>query len=527
MEIQEKTLEDQTVQRLQSAEGSNSSLSGRVGHVSEPICLDRNRFSVLGAVGIQWSATAAPLSICASLQLVIGGGGSPFYFWAFVVAASFQLMTALSLAELASAFPHTTGQAYWASRLAPDGCSKFLTYWVGICGCWGWLFGLAGSAVFTAEFLLALRTLTVSSFQRELWQVYLTVLAIGMVSLVVNTVGIKPFSKSTFPSIIFLNAATIFIFVSLLVETSPKASASTVFIDVRNYTGWPSNGIVFLLNFLPGNIAISLFDAPAHAADEMPRPAEQVPKVMIGTTILNIVSTLIMLIGVLFCLKNPENLLEPMAGLAILQLCWDAFPRMGFVVTVAAIYCCANIFATISMAYTCSRLIWSFSQTGGLHGRRWLLKVNTELQVPVNAVVLTVVLMCLANLLVLGPSTVLNSMFGAAGFFFSNSYCIPIFLLLIKGRNALPQDRSFNLGRFGIAINVAALCYSSVTTVIINFPTFIPVTPLTMNWTSAYIVACAAVTLGNWYRVRHSYQPPLPLYEGSIDSPEAHQASAV
>lgn len=88
---------------------SASSLVG-VGQTSEPIHLDRNRLSVLAAVGIQWSSSAAPLTICSSLQLVMGVGGSPFYFWAFCVAAFFQFTVALSLAELASSYPHTSGK---------------------------------------------------------------------------------------------------------------------------------------------------------------------------------------------------------------------------------------------------------------------------------------------------------------------------------------------------------------------------------------------------------------------------------
>jgi len=416
---------------------------------------------------------------------------------------------------------HLLGQPYWVSRLAPPKVSRFLTYWVGICTFWGWLFGLAGTAVFGADFVLAIGSLAVNTYQREPWQVYLTTVAIGALAFVVNTVGIKMFSKTTFPSVVFLNAATVFLFVTLLVKASPKASASTVFVDVLNFTGWSSDGLVFLLNLLPGAMAISLFDAPAHASDEMENPARDVPRVMVGTTILNIVSTFIMLLGVLFCISKPENLLEPMAGLAVVQLCWDAWPNLGFVITVTVVYCWVNIFASISMVYTCSRLIWAFAQTGGLHRRGWLMKVNPTLQVPMNAVLVSVVLMCLFSLLVLGPSTVLNAMFGAASVFFINSFCIPIALLLIRGRKTLPENRSFHLGRFGLVINVLALCFCILLTVVVNIPTFVPVTALTMNWTVAYVAICILVTVGNWFWARHSYQPPQPLYTEPDETPVA------
>ncbi|KAH7137801.1 amino acid/polyamine transporter I [Dactylonectria macrodidyma] len=512
MSMTDENLQHDEKEKPQPLAESTSSIAG-AGQISEPIALDHDRFSVLGAVGIYWSSTAAPLSICSSLQLVMGVGGSPFYFWAFCVAAFFQFTVALSLAELASAYPHTSGQAYWVTKLAPPNCSRLLTYWVGICTFWGWLFGLAGTSAFGGEFVLAIGTLTVNSFTRELWQVYLVVIAMAVLSFIVNTVGIRILPKITFPNVVFMNAATLFIFVTLLAKASPKASASTVFVNIINYTGWSSDGVVFLLSLLPGSIAVSLFDAATHASDEMPRPAEQVPKVMIGTTILNIVSTFIMLIGVLFCLSQPENLLEPMAGLAFIQLCWDAWPNQGFVTTIAVIYSLLNMFAVITMVYTCSRLIWSFAQTGGFHRRSWLLSVNQQLRAPVNAVIVTVILMLIANLLVLGPSTFLNAMFGAGGFFFANSYCVPIVLLLLRGRKSLPENRSFHLGRFGTAINLMAISYCVVLAIIINFPTLVPVQPSTMNWTSACIGIVIFVTLGNWILVRKSYQPPEPLYE--------------
>ncbi|KAH6616048.1 amino acid permease-domain-containing protein [Chaetomium sp. MPI-SDFR-AT-0129] len=466
---------------------------------SEPIHLDRNWFSVLGAVGIHWSSSASRLAICSCLQLTPGAGGSPFYFWAFCVAAFFQFMVALSLAELASSFPHTSGQAYWVTQLTSSRASRFLTYWVGFCTFWGWLFALAGSGTFGGQFILAMGALNIPSYTPELWQVYLVILAMALVALLVNTVGIRILPKTTFPNVMFLNAATLFIFVALLAKTSPKASASTVFVDVVNHTGYSSDGLVFLLSLLPGAMAVSLFDAATHASDEMPRPAQQVPKVMIGTTVLNIVSTFVMVIGVLFCLSRPENLLQPLAGMVFLQLCWDAWPNLGFVTTVAAIYSVLNVFAIITL-------------TGGFHRRSWLVKVDPRVQAPVNAVFVTVVLLPIVSLLVLGPSTVLNAMFGAGSFFFLNSYGIPIALLLIRGRKSLPESRSFHLGRFGLFVNLLSLGYLAVLCVIINFPTFIPVVPSTMNWTCACIGVCSLITVGNWVLARRSYQPPKPLY---------------
>lgn len=80
------------------------------GQVYEVTQLYKNRFNLWSTIGIQFSVTAAPLGIAGYTTLITGVGGSPFYFWGFLVAVIGQLLVALSLAELSSAYPHTSGK---------------------------------------------------------------------------------------------------------------------------------------------------------------------------------------------------------------------------------------------------------------------------------------------------------------------------------------------------------------------------------------------------------------------------------
>jgi choline transport protein len=67
-------------------------------------------FSLLSAIGVQYSVTAPPIAIGTYLSLVVGLGGSPAYFWGFVLMGVMQLATCLAVAELASAIPHSSGE---------------------------------------------------------------------------------------------------------------------------------------------------------------------------------------------------------------------------------------------------------------------------------------------------------------------------------------------------------------------------------------------------------------------------------
>ena len=123
----------------------------------------------------------------------------------------------------------------------------------------------------------------------------------------------------------WINACALFILISLLVRTHPKTSASFVFTDFVNETGWASNGLVFFLGLLPGAVAVNGFDSAAHMSDELPNTARQVPQVMLGSAFLSAISRLFMTLVYIFCNSKPDNLLTPIGQQPIVQLMVDSF----------------------------------------------------------------------------------------------------------------------------------------------------------------------------------------------------------
>lgn len=72
----------------------------------------RSRFNILAAVGIQFSISATPLAVGVYITLILGAGGSPYFFYAFVVAALGQMLVCTCMAEIASVFPHASGKPH-------------------------------------------------------------------------------------------------------------------------------------------------------------------------------------------------------------------------------------------------------------------------------------------------------------------------------------------------------------------------------------------------------------------------------
>lgn len=219
-----------------------------------------------------------------------------------------------------------------------------------------------------------------------------------------------------------------------------------------------------------------------------------------------------MVIVIIFCTTHPENLLHPVAGQVVIQLARDAWNNKGWQITVALILISVNGNACSSLITTSSRLVWSFAKTGGLPFGSFFGSTNEHLQVPVVAVLASGFVSISLVLLVFGPYTVLNAIFGCSIVSLNITYFLPILFMLMKARESLPEKRTFNLRQYGPAINLLALFWLALTEVLLCFPAYRPITLNSMNWTSVVFVGFIVVTILNWFVVRGNYQTPKPIF---------------
>lgn len=77
---------------------------------------------------------------------------------------------------------------------------------------------------------------------------------------------------------------------------------------------------------------------------------------------------------------------------------------------------------------------------------------------------------------------------------------LPIGIMIVRrlGRNK-PQFGPFNLGRFGLAVNVLAMIWGIFTVVFVVFPTELPVTADNMNYSSLVFGSALIFSLSMWF----------------------------
>jgi choline transport protein len=119
--------------------------------------MERN-FSVWSVLGVGFSLTNSWFGISAALITGINSGGPVLIVYGIILIALISTCVGISLSELASAYPNSGGQYFWANELAPKKYANFTSY---LTGAFAW----AGSIFTSASVALAVGSALVGCYQ--------------------------------------------------------------------------------------------------------------------------------------------------------------------------------------------------------------------------------------------------------------------------------------------------------------------------------------------------------------------------
>lgn len=147
----------------------------------------------------------------------------------------------------------------------------------------------------------------------------------------------------------------------------------------------------------------------------------------------------------------------------------------------------------------------------GLPFSHVVAKVDPRFAIPLYSIGLTALISCLLGLINIGSSVAFNAIISlvAAGFF--STYIITISLMIRKRLSGEPIEFGpWNMGKWGMAVNVYAVAYSIIVTVFSFFPPATPVTAVSMNWSCAVYGGVIIFGLVFWMvSGRKQWQGPL------------------
>ena len=182
---------------------------------------------------------------------------------------------------------------------------------------------------------------------------------------------------------------------------------------------------------------------------------------MVGTIVLNLFAGLVFLIPLLFVLPDQATLAALASGQPVPPIIASAIGSPGGTIGLLIPLMVLALFCGIGCTTAASRCIYAFSRDGAIPGSKLWRVTNEKLDVPFNAMMLSMVVQILLGLIYFGSTAALNAFSGVGVICLTLSYACPIAASLLGGRRHI-KDGSFNLGVVGIVCNVISLCKPAI-----------------------------------------------------------------
>ncbi|KAL8999879.1 MAG: hypothetical protein Q9188_005798, partial [Gyalolechia gomerana] len=216
-----------------------------------------------------------------------------------------------------------------------------------------WIATLATGSIFVATIIQGLIILNYPNYDAQQYQGTLLCWAVIAVAVFVNTIisSLLPVIEGLILVFHILGFVAIMITLDSL---APHGSASDVFQTVLNGGNWPTQGLSFCVGFI-GNVA-TFVDADASMSEEIEDAAANVPRAIFLTMVLNGSTGFAMAIAVLFCLGDPEAVLETATGFPFIQVFYNGTQSKAGASVMTALVVALAWFAVIGFFATASRM---------------------------------------------------------------------------------------------------------------------------------------------------------------------------
>lgn len=193
----------------------------------------------------------------------------------------------------------------------------------------------------------------------------------------------------------------------LAIAAEGRRSAGWVFGHFEVTSGWNPPGWAFCVGLLHAAYATSATGMVISMCEEVHKPAEQVPKALVGALSLNWLCGFVFLVPLMFIIPDIGSVVNDEAAQPLPVILRSAIGNEGgaFALTIPIII--LGIFCGTSCTTASCRAVWAFARDGAVPGYETLglTKVNQKLGgVPLNAMMASMVVQVLLGLISIGSS---------------------------------------------------------------------------------------------------------------------------
>ena len=356
------------------------------------------QWSTFSMVALSFDLTATWLGVGATLGIALQESSAVGVVWPPLIAGVSTVVLASGIAELASAYPVAGAQYYWSFMVSSPETAPFWAFLNGWMSVFGWWLGFSACANLIAGQFLAIAAFWNPGYEIQNWHQYLV--AVGNIWLAVafNIFGSRWLPLWNKAIMILSTVLMIVTFVAILVcSRNHHASASWIFGDATNSTGWPSDGFAFLLAIMNGVFSYSGVDAAAHMCEELPNPGRNVPKAIVWPVILSFITAFPFAIALVASIARMDDVLA--SSFPLLEVYYQATGSKVGATVLLVFFTLCFYGVLVAVATTCSRTLWAISRDGALPYSRIWAQVHPRWKVPVNSILLCGIAMSVRLLL--------------------------------------------------------------------------------------------------------------------------------
>jgi len=433
-----------------------------------------------------------------TFYLGYGAGGSVFIFtWPMVLAG--QFLVALVFAELAAQYPLSGGAYQWAKLVG----SPVLGWMV------GWIY-LACLTVTLAAVALALQSAApqvssvfqlvgLASDPRDS-AVNAVVLGCGLVLIttVLNAVGVRMLARVNNAGVFteLVGVIVLIVWLALHARRSPAAILSP---SALQGAGTALAGPFLASAALTASYVMYGFDTAGSLAEETADPRRTAPRAILQALAAAGILGFVLLVVALMAAPDPgaDALGRVDGGLPsiVTSALGGTFGRVMLCDVLFAILVCA-----LAVHAGAVRLVFAMARDGWLPFSATLARVSPTFRTPIAPAVLVGVLAILVLVVNVNLPKIVELVTMVAVLWANLAYLLVGGALLWRRRTAWPPAGSprglFSLGRFGVAINAAAVAWSTFMIVNVGWPRRATYGPLWQHRFAPLMLSAALLLAG-------------------------------
>ncbi|KAH3950440.1 hypothetical protein HBI56_233280 [Parastagonospora nodorum] len=458
----------------------------------------KRRFNVFSIFGLSITLLSSWEALGMSLGVSMTAGGSSSLIYGLIFTFMGSLACAASIAEMASMCPISGAQMHWSYMFAPKELKVVVSFIQGWVTIFAWQATGASLCFLIAGQLQGIVKLNNPGYVIERWHTTLIMWAIVLVAYLQHmwTIKLLPVLE------MFVGTLHILMFLALflvMLIMGRNASAEFVFTGFVNQTGWKSNGVAWFVGLLPAIFAFVGFDGAIHLSEETERSAHVIPKVIIWTVLINGPMAWIFAIICLFGISDFAAVLHTSTGYPLIEILLQTTRSRASATAIMAFILTTNFGAMFGDIASVSRLTWAFARDDGLPFSNYFKRIETDQRIPVRAVNLFCGVILLLSLINIGSTVALNAILSLTTISLYASYIIPIACLIsmrLRVKDKIYNSEAsyamiseellifgpWNLGKWGMLVNICAVCYATLLIPFMALPTSLPLTAATMNY---------------------------------------------